>query len=489
MVGRSALLGSFLALSASVLPALAFDIAAPGTFTPEDAPPWALARSHPVGPLPARVFAARIAFESVGHPGRAESASDPAIAALAGADLRRSDLEMAYGLGRGMSTRLRLGWTTFDSGKSGLTPVDGSAAGARHGSFEDLTLAWRGSTALMNGRLAMRLEAGVSLPAGSDRAFNVGGSGLVATPFTAAAHTPFGGGALTFALSGPKAPVDLHLHAEGTFVDRRRPDPGLAPAPFPERLPLLLLGPEVFDRLDLGFAVSLSRPGGRLFAELDVPLLHGARGVIAPREAPLTVTPGFAVRVGPVDIGAEVDLSVAANESDTSFDPHRAYPDWVVRFRLGTDLVPIDRDRDDDRVGDVSDRCPTRPEDRDGHDDGDGCPDPDDDLDAVPDVRDACPRVAEDRDGFADEDGCPEADNDGDGIEDAVDLCPSSAEDRDGISDEDGCPEPDPDEEGDGENEGGESEGGENEGGENEGGENEGGRGNDRGGEVGGGAG
>lgn len=54
---------------------------------------------------------------------------------------------------------------------------------------------------------------------------------------------------------------------------------------------------------------------------------------------------------------------------------------------------------------------------------------------------DQCPDVPEDRDGFQDEDGCPEPDNDGDGILDANDKCPNEPENVNGFEDTDGCPE------------------------------------------------
>ncbi len=66
------------------------------------------------------------------------------------------------------------------------------------------------------------------------------------------------------------------------------------------------------------------------------------------------------------------------------------------------------RDRDGDGISDVVDRCPDEPEDRDGFDDDDGCPDPDNDRDGIRDVDDLCPNDAEDKDGIKDEDGCPE---------------------------------------------------------------------------------
>ena len=106
------------------------------------------------------------------------------------------------------------------------------------------------------------------------------------------------------------------------------------------------------------------------------------------------------------------------------------------------------RDADRDGVGDRSDRCLTSPEDRDGFQDQDGCPDPDNDGDGVTDLRDRCPNVPEDRDGSQDEDGCPDPDNDADGVPDAQDKCPNVAEDRDGVQDEDGCPDLDNDADG-----------------------------------------
>ncbi len=102
-------------------------------------------------------------------------------------------------------------------------------------------------------------------------------------------------------------------------------------------------------------------------------------------------------------------------------------------------------DRDGDGIADDVDQCPDEPEDRDGFEDENGCPDPDNDQDGIPDATDRCPNEPEDRDGFEDEDGCPDPDNDGDGIVDANDRCPNEPEDRDGFEDEDGCPDPDND--------------------------------------------
>jgi outer membrane protein OmpA-like peptidoglycan-associated protein len=98
-------------------------------------------------------------------------------------------------------------------------------------------------------------------------------------------------------------------------------------------------------------------------------------------------------------------------------------------------------DADGDGILDDVDQCPNDPEDFDGFEDEDGCPDPDNDGDGIPDVEDSCPNNPEDFDGFEDEDGCPDPDNDGDGILDVDDLCPNEPETINGIDDDDGCPD------------------------------------------------
>ena len=84
--------------------------------------------------------------------------------------------------------------------------------------------------------------------------------------------------------------------------------------------------------------------------------------------------------------------------------------------------------------------CVARPRPRAGSGDRDG--------DGIPDDVDQCPRIPEDLDGFQDDDGCPDEDNDGDGITDKLDKCPNEPEDRDGFEDDDGCPDPDNDKDG-----------------------------------------
>ena len=100
-----------------------------------------------------------------------------------------------------------------------------------------------------------------------------------------------------------------------------------------------------------------------------------------------------------------------------------------------------DLDNDGDGIPDSADQCADEPEDKDGYKDEDGCREQDNDNDAILDTADKCPDQAEDQDGFEDDDGCLDQDNDGDGFADAQDKCPNDAETVNGVDDDDGCPD------------------------------------------------
>mgnify|MGYP002632715354 CR=1 FL=1 len=146
----------------------------------------------------------------------------------------------------------------------------------------------------------------------------------------------------------------------------------------------------------------------------------------------------------------------------------------AARVIAGLRYAEYETDFDEDGILNRADLCQREPEDIDGFEDEDGCPDPDNDGDRILDAADKCPLDAEDADQFEDADGCPDPDNDGDGVLDADDACPNDAgpksaqgcpppdkdkdgilddvdrcpdmpEDKDGHEDEDGCPDPDND--------------------------------------------
>ena len=133
-------------------------------------------------------------------------------------------------------------------------------------------------------------------------------------------------------------------------------------------------------------------------------------------------------------------------------------------------VVITQTDRDGDGILDTVDKCPDEPEDADGFQDDDGCPDPDNDGDGVLDKDDKCPMepgpatnqgcplLDRDGDGFTDDvdkcpdqpgiaenQGCPDVDTDSDTLVDRLDKCPNEPEDHDQFQDEDGCPDPDND--------------------------------------------
>ncbi len=143
-------------------------------------------------------------------------------------------------------------------------------------------------------------------------------------------------------------------------------------------------------------------------------------------------------------VSMDIDQTVTAIWTERAPDPAEAHPDAGAGG--SGDLGAADAgwqgdDRDGDGMSDARDLCPDDPEDLDGFEDADGCPDLDNDGDGIADVDDLCPSVAEDRDGFEEEDGCPDPDNDQDGILDFDDHCPNQPETMNGFDDYDGCPD------------------------------------------------
>ncbi len=98
------------------------------------------------------------------------------------------------------------------------------------------------------------------------------------------------------------------------------------------------------------------------------------------------------------------------------------------RVFIGLTYAHETGDKDGDGIPDDVDQCPTVPEDFDGFEDHDGCPDPDNDGDRIPDAIDKCPNTPENLNGYQDADGCPDEapDRDHDGIPDDLDKCPDA---------------------------------------------------------------
>ncbi|MCB9748388.1 MAG: OmpA family protein [Myxococcales bacterium] len=141
------------------------------------------------------------------------------------------------------------------------------------------------------------------------------------------------------------------------------------------------------------------------------------------------------------------------------------YPEFLIGLSLRFGGKPSESvDSDGDGYIDEEDACPYDPENYNGYEDEDGCPEYDrdgdgffDNQDACPDVPgvapDGCPPKDSDGDGFLDSqdacpnepgvppDGCPIRDSDKDGILDPDDQCVYEPENYNGFEDEDGCPD------------------------------------------------
>lgn len=183
---------------------------------------------------------------------------------------------------------------------------------------------------------------------------------------------------------------------------------------------------------------------------------------------PLFLTPGFYLDADngfSVSLALDINVATGNNYSELRLDPNpgprtnvlcescvngdgqyysyhvKPATDIGVSATLNWSGFLIPRDKDNDGILDEEDLCIEQPEDMDGFQDSDGCPEYDNDEDGVEDLEDLCPLKAEDVDGFQDNDGCPELDNDQDKIPDQKDKCPNEAEDFNGFQDEDGCPD------------------------------------------------
>lgn len=152
-----------------------------------------------------------------------------------------------------------------------------------------------------------------------------------------------------------------------------------------------------------------------------------------------TLTPAveFKGSGGNTSVEMAADINLNSGDTPSGINP----PDWGLWLAFEYASQVIARDTDKDGIADNKDSCVDQPEDKDGFQDTDGCPDLDNDHDGVADAQDKCPDLAEDVDGFQDNDGCPDLDNDQDGIVDANDKCPNEPEDFDGDQDTDGCPD------------------------------------------------
>jgi len=115
-----------------------------------------------------------------------------------------------------------------------------------------------------------------------------------------------------------------------------------------------------------------------------------------------------------------VGLSIFLPPTAKILDKRAEATNYVPTGQKPAEEVAVASDKDGDGIPDARDKCPNEPEDKDGFEDADGCPDPDNDKDGVLDADDRCPNQA----GPVENQGCPDTDRDGDGVVDRLDKCP-----------------------------------------------------------------
>jgi outer membrane protein OmpA-like peptidoglycan-associated protein len=165
----------------------------------------------------------------------------------------------------------------------------------------------------------------------------------------------------------------------------------------------------------------------------------------------LSATLGYGIDLGPVVLAPHLRVMHVVHWDDPIDDGQAVVLMAGLSVVLGEahalpaviEEAPLEvpRDTDGDGIFDADDLCIDVPEDLDGIDDLDGCPEDDVDGDGILDADDLCVRDPEDLDGLRDSDGCPEEDADLDGILDPVDACPEAPEVINGVEDLDGCPD------------------------------------------------
>ncbi len=155
--------------------------------------------------------------------------------------------------------------------------------------------------------------------------------------------------------------------------------------------------------------------------------LHGAlpAGPVAPlglgRQGASSLSPLLGAADDRIAVGHTRDFYVLVG-AEVGIDDAVGVP--AVRAVASFGWAPRAHDRDGDGISDEVDECPDLPEDKDGVQDEDGCPEDDADSDGILDTEDACPLVAGVRWNDPRKNGCPAPDTDSDGVPESAGCLP-----------------------------------------------------------------
>jgi hypothetical protein len=327
-------------------------------------------------------------------------------------------------------------WRSWSNGQDWVPP---SGSGLGDGRWQLVV-----GTGLWGGRVHPALLGGGNLPLGK-----------AAEGLGEGAFSPAAGVAVTVVFWRESTLPEMRLHLNLGRTWNRAEDSGygvdqVGLGPWPPRYQSAAAagGPGRNDTADLGLALEFRSGTTSLWLEYSEQIFRDNSTVSRGEQMRMV---GAGLRWGQVRGWAlQVDYLVSLANDDESTPWWPGYPDMVMSVGVSRQFGIGGADRDGDGVRDRDDLCPGLPEDLDGFQDRDGCPDYDNDQDGVPDAIDKAPDQPEDYDGFEDGDGIPDPDNDHDGVLDRDDLCPDDPEDLDGRQDDDGCPDEFADRDGDG---------------------------------------
>jgi len=326
------------------------------------------------------------------------------------------------GLGQHAELGVDLPVVLFQDGTQGL-PTTVASQPVSHTALGDLGISAKvGIITNKNGGFGLAALAGMTVPTGDHASF--AGEGAVTAQIRVIADYSF---------------VIAHFQASlGYFVrteQRTWPDASAGGYNFGDEIPWSLgfrLRPDVFhidkeDRQTWEIAAHGWLPAGP-----QAPFVDRGASALSP------VMLAISDRIG---LGRDKDVYVIGGV-DIGLDDAVGVPG--IRVIAGVGWAPREHDKDHDGIPDDEDQCEDIPEDKDGFQDSDGCPDIDNDNDGIIDREDACPNVAGPKSSNPKLNGCPQPDSDGDGIPDADDACPKEKGERSDDPKKNGCPEKPP---------------------------------------------